>query len=217
LRETGCALERLGTTLQGSKSYAEQFYRHRAVMNLVTKKPSLGPDSFVAPSAAVVGDVSLGSKASVWYGAVLRGDEGRITVGAGSNLQDGTTITTSRPSSIYSDSAWDTIVGDNVTVGHNVALHGCTIEDEALIGMGATVMQGALVQKGAMVAAGAVVSPDTVIPAGEVWGGNPARHLRALKPDESEYLLKSAEHYSQLAAQHSTETSKTPLDRAGVV
>ena len=73
LRETGCALERLGTSLQGSKSYAEQFYRHRAVMNLVTKKPSLGPESFVAPSAAVVGDVSLGSKASVWYGAVLRG------------------------------------------------------------------------------------------------------------------------------------------------
>lgn len=88
-------------------------------------------------------------------------------MGAGSNLQDGTTITTSRPSSVHSDSAWDTIVGDNVTVGHNVALHGCTIEDEALIGMGATVMQGALVQKGAMVAAGAVVPPDTVIPAGE--------------------------------------------------
>lgn len=74
LRETGCALERLGTSLQGSKSYAEQFCRHRAVMNLVTKKPSLGPESFVAPSAAVVGDVSLGSKASVWYGAVLRGE-----------------------------------------------------------------------------------------------------------------------------------------------
>ena len=88
-------------------------------------------------------------------------------MGAGRNLQAGTTITTSRPSSIYSDSAWDTIVGDNVTVGHNVALHGCTIEDEALIGMGATVMQGALVQHGAMVAAGAVVPPDTVIPAGE--------------------------------------------------
>lgn len=95
------------------------------------------------------------------------GDDGKVSLGAGTNVQDGSTITTVR-SNLHGDHQWDTRIGSNVTIGHNVALHGCTIEDAALVGMGATLMEGSVVQSGAMVAAGAVVAPETTIPAGEL-------------------------------------------------
>lgn len=114
------------------------------------------------------------------------GDAGKITVGNQTNIQDGTVIRTG-PASVEEEAA-DTSIGAKVTIGHQASLHGCTIEDEALIGMGAILMQGSKVERGSMVAAGAVVMPGTTIPAGEIWGGNPARYLRSLKPEESKFL-----------------------------
>lgn len=185
-------------------------------MNLFHKQPVLGKDVFVAPNAVVVGDVELGNKASVYYGAVLRGthirlqvsnynkpvehstlshlwqriltagDNGKISVGQETNIQDGTVISTGS-TSVDGHNA-DTTIGSRVTIGHQVSLHGVTIGDEALIGMGSTLLHGVKVEKGSMVAAGAVVAPGTVVPASEIWGGNPARHLRALKPEETKFL-----------------------------
>lgn len=107
-------------------------------------------------------------------------------MGEGTNIQDGTIISTAP--SFMETKGKDTSIGSKVTIGHNTSLHGCTIEDEALIGMGASLLEGSKVEKGSMVAAGAVVMPGTIVPAGEIWGGNPARHLRYLKPEESKFL-----------------------------
>ena len=107
----------------------------------------------------------------------------------------------------------ETEIGAEVTIGHNVSIFGCKIEDESLIGMGA-VLQGAKVEKRAMVAAGAVVGPGTVIPAGEIWGGNPARHLRKLKPEEVKFLKASAEHYVKVSAEHIKTNDITLVDVA---
>jgi carbonic anhydrase/acetyltransferase-like protein (isoleucine patch superfamily) len=206
-------------------------------MNLFNKAPQLGRDVFVADNAVVMGNVTLGDKASVFYGAVLRGkssagpaprckpwrrslypifpftgDSGKITVGEATNLQDGTVVTTG--ASTLEGHAADTHIGARVTVGHQAALHGCTIEDEALIGMGATLMQGSKVERGSMVAAGAVVAPGTVVPASEIWGGNPARHLRSLKPEESKFLTESAAHYVNVSAEHLKNQSLSLLDIA---
>jgi carbonic anhydrase/acetyltransferase-like protein (isoleucine patch superfamily) len=210
VRESGQALERLGCTLQGSKAWAEEFYRHTPLLNLGTLKPNVSSDSFVAPSAAVTGDVSIGSQSSVWYNTVIRADEGKVQIGSNSNLQDGVTVTTVRSSPIEGADR-DTVIGDNVTIGHGAMLHCCTINDEALVGMGAIICEGAVVESGAMVAAGAVVKPGTVVPAGQVWGGNPARQLRTLKPEEAQFMLKSAEQYASLAGDHRKEVDQ-PLE-----
>jgi gamma-carbonic anhydrase len=113
------------------------------------------------------------------------GDSGKISVGEQTNIQDGTVISTGANS--IDGHAADTKIGSKVTIGHQVSLHGCTIEDEALIGMGSTI-NGAKIERGSMVAAGAVVAHGTVVPASEIWGGNPARHLRSLKPEEAKFL-----------------------------
>ena len=101
-----------------------------------------------------------------------------------------------------------------MTIGHQTSIHGCTIEDEALIGMGAILLEGSRVEKGAMVAAGAVVQPGTIVPAGEIWGGRPAKHLRALKPEEKKFLSESAEHYVNVSAEHIKVTNESLLDIA---
>lgn len=140
------------------------------------------------------------------------GDKGSVSVGANTNIQDGTTVSTH--SSRLGGQVQNTSIGSNVTIGHQASLHGCVIEDEALIGMGATLLEGSRVEKGAMVAAGAIVQPGTTVPAGEIWGGAPAKHLRALKPEEKTFLAESAEHYVNVAAVHLEQTNKSLLDIA---
>lgn len=117
--------------------------RHRPVLSLFDKVPNVGQDAFVAPSATVVGDVTLGPQSSVFYGSVLNANAGSITIGTGTNIQDSTLIRTA--AAAIDEHEADTIIGDNVTIGHKVALHGVTIEDEVLIGMGATLSQGTVV------------------------------------------------------------------------
>jgi carbonic anhydrase/acetyltransferase-like protein (isoleucine patch superfamily) len=181
--------------------------RARPLLNLGDKKPEVGPGAFVAPTASLVGDVRLGAHASVFYGAVLRGDAGAVTVGERSNIQDGCVIRTGAGGLGERDA--DARIGARVTVGHQAVLHGCTVEDEALVGMGATLLAGSTVERGAMVAAGAVLAPGACVPAGEIWGGNPARLLRALKPNEAAFLAESAEHYVALSAEHLRDAART--------
>ncbi|MBK6799242.1 MAG: gamma carbonic anhydrase family protein [Acidobacteria bacterium] len=130
------------------------------------KRPKIGEGVFIAPTAVVIGDVEIGDGASIWYGAVLRGDEGKITIGRGSNVQDNSVIHTTHEK--------PTVVRENVTIGHGALLEGCTIEDGAVVGMGSIVLHGAVIGECAMTAAGSVVTPGTSIPPRSLAAGSPA-------------------------------------------
>ncbi|VVA91888.1 unnamed protein product [Arabis nemorensis] len=209
IRETGQALDRLGCRLQGKNYFREQLSRHRTLMNVFDKAPIVDKEAFVAPSASVIGDVQIGRGSSIWYGCVLRGDVNTVTVGSGTNIQDNSLVHVAK--SNLSGKVLPTTIGDNVTIGHSAVLHGCTVEDEALIGMGATLLDGVVVEKHSIVAAGALVRQNTRIPAGEIWGGNPARFLRKLKEKEFDIFSTSAINYTNLAQAHAAENAK-PLN-----
>lgn len=157
--------------------------------------PTLAADVYIAPTAAVIGDVHIGAGSSVWFAATVRGDVNEIRIGARTNVQDGCTIH-------VTTGGHGTYVGDDVTIGHNAILHACTIENRCLIGMGACLMDGVVVERGAMVAAGALVTPNKRILAGQLWAGSPARFMRALKENELAELEESARHYAELAAEY---------------
>lgn len=175
-------------------------------MNVFDKVPVVDKDAFVAPSASIVGDVHVGRGSSIWYGCVLRGDVNSISIGSGTNIQDNSLVHVAK--SNLSGKVLPILIGDNVTVGHSAVLHGCTVEDESFVGMGATLLDGVVVEKHAMVAAGALVRQNTRIPAGEVWGGNPARFLRKLTEDEIAFISQSAINYANLAQVHASENAK---------
>ncbi|CAA7410462.1 unnamed protein product [Spirodela intermedia] len=206
IRETGQALDRLGCRLQGNYYFQEQLSRHRTLMNIFDKVPSVDKSAFVAPSASMIGDVQVGRGSSIWYGCVLRGDVNSIRVGSGTNIQDNSLVHVAK--SNLAGKVFPTIIGDNVTVGHSAVLHGCTVEDEAFVGMGATLLDGVVVEKNGMVAAGALVRQNTRIPSGEVWGGNPARFLRKLTEEEIAFISESAANYMNLAQVHAAENTK---------
>ncbi|XVF73773.1 hypothetical protein PTKIN_Ptkin13bG0008700 [Pterospermum kingtungense] len=166
-------------------------------MNIFDKAPLVDKDAFVAPSESVIGDVQVGKGSSIWYGCVFRGDVNSISVGSGTNIQDNSLVHVAK--SNLRRKVLPTIIGDNVTIGHSAVLHGCTVEDEAFVGMGATLLDGVVVEKHAMVAAGALVRQNTKIPTGEVWGGNPAKFLRKLTDEEMAFISQSASNYTNLA------------------
>lgn len=176
-------------------------------MNIFDKAPAVDKDAFVAPSASVIGDVQVGRGSSIWYGCVLRGDVNSISVGSGTNIQDNSLVHVAK--SNLSGKVLPTIIGDNVTIGHSAVLHGCTVEDESFVGMGATLLDGVFVEKHAMVAAGALVRQNTRIPAGEVWGGNPAKFLRKLTDEEIAFFSKAATNYVNLSQIHAAENAKS--------
>ena len=156
------------------------------------RAPRLGADVYVSDTAAVVGDVTLGDGASVWFGASLRGDVHWIEVGAGSNVQDNATVHVSR-------GTHPCRIGRDVTVGHNAVVHGCTVEDGVLVGMGAVVLDGAVIGAGSLVGAGALVTGGTVVPPGSLVIGSPARVVRALRDDERAANRANAVHYVRMA------------------
>lgn len=156
------------------------------------KVPQVDVAAWLAPNCTVIGDTTIGAHSTVWFGAVLRGDVNFIRIGEYTNVQDNAVIhvtTNGKP----------TIIGNRVTVGHAAILHACTVEDEALVGMGATVLDGAVIQSRSMVAAGALVSPNKVVESGWLWAGVPAKPVRKLTDDELNYLAWSASHYANLA------------------
>ncbi|XP_019154728.1 PREDICTED: gamma carbonic anhydrase 1, mitochondrial-like [Ipomoea nil] len=207
IRETGQALDRLGCRLQGNYYFHEQLSRHRVLMNLFDKVPSVHREAFVAPSASIIGDVQVGRHSSIWYGCVLRGDVNSVSIGTGTNIQDNSLVHVAK--SNLTGKVLPTIIGNNVTVGHSAVLHGCTVEDEAFVGMGATLLDGVVVEKNAMIAAGALVRQNTRIPCGEVWGGNPAKFLRKLTEEEIAFISQSALNYSNLKQGHAAENAKS--------
>lgn len=156
--------------------------------------PALATEVWVAPSAQVIGDVHLGANSSVWYGAVVRADNEPMHIGAGSNVQDGAVL--------HSDPGFALTIGENVTVGHQAMLHGCTVGDGSLIGIGAIVLNGARIGKNCLVAAGALVTEGKHFPDGSLIVGSPATVKRALSPEQIEGLLASAVNYRANARRH---------------
>ena len=159
--------------------------------------PILGERVFVHSSSQVIGDVTLGDDSSVWCNTVLRGDVNRIVIGRGSNVQDLTMGHVSHKSAEKPEGS-PLIVGDYVTVGHSVILHGCTIGNECLIGMGAIIMDDAVVPDHVMIGAGSLVSPGKVLESGMLYMGRPAKAVRALTQEEVANLKYSAEHYMRV-------------------
>ena len=158
------------------------------------QKPQVDPSAWVAPGAVVVGDVTIGPQSSLWYTAVVRGDGDRIRIGARTNIQDGCVL--------HSDPGIGIEVGDGVSVGHRVVLHGCVVEDDVLVGMGAIVMNRARIGAGSIVAAGALVPEGREVPPGSLVKGSPAVVHRPVTAEELFVVRYAAEHYVGLAEQH---------------
>ena len=156
--------------------------------------PVVDATAFVAPNATLIGQVTLAAGSSVFYGSVLRGDTDSISIGDGSNVQDNV--------SMHTDAGLKLAVGSGVSIGHGAVVHGCVIEDDCLIGMGATILNRAVIGTGSLVAAGAVVLEDTVIPPRSLVAGVPAKVRRELTDDEVDGVRQNARHYLQLAQEH---------------
>ena len=165
-------------------------------------KPKVDDSVFVARTADVIGHVTIGKDSSVWFQTVLRGDVMPIAIGERSNVQDGTIIHGSLNKA-------QTRVGNGVTIGHKVILHGCTIEDEVLIGMGACVMDNAVIPKHCLVGAGALVTENEKFEEGVLILGTPAKRVRALKSEELSFIKSNAEHYVKYANSYKTNSHKT--------
>jgi carbonic anhydrase/acetyltransferase-like protein (isoleucine patch superfamily) len=155
-------------------------------------RPTLGRDVFVADTASVIGDVHLGDEASVWFGAVVRGDYFPIRIGARTNIQDNAVL------HITAGSA-PTTVGDDVTVGHAAIIHGCTIRDRCLIGMGSIVLDGAVIGEDSFVAAGSLVTPDTVVPPRSFVIGRPAKATRRVTEQDLDWIHNASKLYAGYA------------------
>jgi carbonic anhydrase/acetyltransferase-like protein (isoleucine patch superfamily) len=165
--------------------------------------PNIHPSAYVADSALVLGDVEIGADSSLWPMTVARGDIHRIRIGARSNIQDGSVLHVTHDSE-HAPGGFPLQLGDDVTVGHRVVLHACTLEDRCLVGMGSIVLDGARVCSGAILGAGSLVSPGKVIEGGYLWLGAPARRIRPLTAQEQEYLGYSAAYYVALARRHAS-------------
>lgn len=171
-----------------------------AIYQLEDDAPEVHPTAWVAESADVMGKVSLGENASVWYGAVLRGDNDRITVGANSNVQDGSVL--------HTDNGVPLTIGQNVTIGHQVMLHGCTIGDGSLVGIQSVVLNGARIGKNCLVGAGSLVTEGKEFPDGVLIVGSPAKVVRELSPEQIAGLQRSARYYVQQQQRHARQRKR---------
>ena len=165
------------------------------------KKPLLAVDVFVAPGVVIIGDVTIGEGSSIWYNTVVRGDVGRVVIGKNTNIQDLCMLHMTTDVS-------DLIIGDEVTVGHRVVLHGCTVQDRCLIGMGAVILDNAVIGGGSVVASGAVVTERAVIPPNSLVAGMPAEVKKTFAEGEPSPSTRIANHYVELAREHKSLAEK---------
>jgi carbonic anhydrase/acetyltransferase-like protein (isoleucine patch superfamily) len=170
------------------------------ILSYAGRMPTIAASAFIAESADVIGDVEIAEDASIWYTCVLRGDIDSIKVGANSNIQDGSVLHTVKGAPL--------VVGSWVTVGHRAVLHGCTIEDHCLIGMGAIILNKAQVGQGSIIAAGALVVEGTTIPPRSLYMGSPARFKRQLNEKDRVFIDAHAEHYLGYKQQYLSERQK---------
>lgn len=161
-------------------------------------RPQIHEQAWVAPGAVVAGQVSIGAETGIWYTVVVRADLAPVTIGARSNIQDGTVV--------HADPGFPATIGDGVTVGHRAVIHGCTVEDDVLVGMGAVLMNGVHVGTGSLIGAGAVLTEGTVVPPGSLVAGVPGKIRRELSDAERQSIALSATGYVHLLGQHRAAT-----------
>ena len=165
-----------------------------AIEKYLEFEPKIAGECFIADSASVVGKVNLGKNTSIWHNAVLRGDVNTITMGDYSNVQDGSVV--------HVDGKIPTIIGNYVTIGHGAIIHGCTIEDNCLIGMGAIILDGVVIGKGSIIGAGSVVPPGKEIPPNSLVMGLPAKVVKEIDEERANGNIRHAEHYWRLASDY---------------
>ncbi len=154
---------------------------------LKNTQPTVGENCFIAPSADVIGAVTLGNNVSVWFNSTLRGDDASITIGNNSNVQDNALV--------HTEGAHPTVIGENVTIAHSTVIHACTIGDDCMIGIGAIVLSGAVVGAGSLVAAGSLVKEHQVIPPGSIAMGRPVSIIKPITPELTLRIKNNAQHY----------------------
>ncbi len=166
--------------------------------------PKIDKSCFVAHNAIISGDVTIGENTGIWYNVVIRGDVAPVTIGKGTNIQDGTVIHTTRAGHLQNKTTEQspTIIGDYVTIGHKALIHACIIDSLAFIGMGAIILDMAHIEEEGMVAAAALVTTKKTIKRGEIWAGNPAKLLRKMSEAEMLYIKTSADNYIELANEY---------------
>lgn len=164
------------------------------ILKLDNIKPKIHENTFIANSADIIGNVEIFENVSIWFGAVLRGDVEKIIVGKNSNIQDNSTV--------HTDFGIPCIIGENVTVGHNVVLHSCNISDNVIIGMGSTILNGAKIAKNCLVGANSLVTHKLEYEEGMLILGNPAKIVRMLTDEEIEHIIKNANHYVENAKRY---------------
>lgn len=152
------------------------------------KTPTWGENCWFAPNSTIVGDVTMGKDCTVWFNAVVRGDVNSIIMGERVNIQDGAVIHCTYQKT-------KTIIGNFVSIAHNAIVHGCTIEDKVLIGMGAIIMDGAVIGTGSIIAAGAIITQNTIVPPNTIYAGNPAKYLKDVTPNLEEVFMRTANNY----------------------
>lgn len=163
--------------------------------------PQIKDTVYIAPNAAIVGDVKIDEHSSVWYSCTLRGDEKEILIGKNTNIQDNSVIH-------VATKVQGTFIGDNVTIGHGCIIHACTIGNDCLIGMGSTILDGAEIEDNAMIAAGSLVTPGKKVPSKQLWAGRPAKFMRDLSDEDLAHIQWSSENYIDLARNHAKISAK---------
>lgn len=172
-----------------------------SIITVHGKTPVIDDSAFIAPGCRIIGDVTIGPEASIWYNCVIRAEVNRIVIGARSNIQDGSIVHCDGPMPGVPD-GYPTIIGDDVLVGHNVMLHGCVLHDRAFVGLSATAMNGAVIEGDAMLAAGAMLTQNKRVEARQLWAGSPARFVRELDDAAIMGMRIGVAHYVENAKAH---------------
>lgn len=202
-RETGQALDRAGCRAQDNWLFNEKVCRHRALMNLFDQRPKIGARCFIAPNATLVGNVDVKDESSIWYGAVIRGDQSNVHIGGFTSIGDRTVIQSAaiNPTGFSAR----TYIGDYVTIGQGCILRACTVDEKSVIGDGCIIQEGALVDRQSMLEPGSLLPSGARVPPGEVWGGSPAAFVRKLSKEEMVEFQLTAEEMSMIGAKHANE------------
>lgn len=202
-RNIGKALDSMGASMEVAK-YTERLVPSTRFVAVNSIAPTVSSAaSFVAPSANLIGDVTLGSNSSVWYGATIRADGNKVTIGENTNIGDRAVVHIAK---IQGD--FPTMIGNGVTVKPGAIVHAATLKDNSIVGTGAQILDGSVVGSNSIVEAGAIVSPGTKVPDGEVWSGSPAKMLRKVTKEDIESITNIAEDMAELAALHAEECDK---------
>ena len=163
--------------------------------------PKIEKNVFVAPGSYIIGDVKIGSRSSIWFSVVIRGDVEKIRIGSNTNIQDLTMVhCTTKGNGVQ--------IGSNVTIGHNCVIHDCKVEDNSLVGMSSTILDGAVIKKNSMLAAGSLLTQGKIVKSGELWAGKPAKFLRKLSINETKFIKKSAKRYYKLSQEYLVNLNK---------